>query len=586
MKRYRTGIFDPRGGDDPLESFDALQAREKGRRRLGRYAKPRKAVMASGFSAGEPVDTAPDAPMPGPGVGTMPDPAADPALGRLVAPAIVIRDWEVPPGQIAAPTMPDAPIPPRANAPKPTADEAPTPDIGPAHAPDMSPPDPIPDRPPPEPKVIEAGTYDIYDGGTMPDARELSDDVEDIIEPRRARSQKNQQERAVAEFLSALKDAAPELQAAAPALEASPGDQIDMIADVTELSDAKRVEIAPVPKTGDTTLAAMIDPDPKATVLAKAGQARSASPAAVAEAVGLGLAVWDSTTGSMDGSRDWSAASASYVHPFTPPDSAFTEVKTDFVILAGNSPALGTEEFTFRLTIVANGYDIRSLNVAFIGDKSSTLYVSSFSVNFGAEKASLPTEAVCKIKLPFSGRWDKIGLGDYTFDGSITIAASGRHDIEFRSDLIDKDDPDDGFALGHIPLMVHSVRKLPVPIKVVQFHDVFFEKPKQSKMSDEQARLLKDHFDGLSKAHKSMIQLGRIPVTVNGFASTTGSVEDNQTLARARREGVIGFLRDQLGTEARFNGKAEGELVATGPDNEEKQDDRRVRVEITTYADP
>jgi len=150
----------------------------------------------------------------------------------------------------------------------------------------------------------------------------------------------------------------------------------------------------------------------------------------------LGVAVFQ-VIQSIVSSGDLSVQSdvARYVHQNTPAHIAFTRRSIEFKISA-HHPRYGIDRqnFYFRLSFEYNKYDLRNVTISVLRDKSSSLYSSSFDINFKATDYSQPTDPVTSIAYNIvNGRWDPVGLGDVSFsatpllvikaDGSITPQA-------------------------------------------------------------------------------------------------------------------------------------------------------------------
>lgn len=118
---------------------------------------------------------------------------------------------------------------------------------------------------------------------------------------------------------------------------------------------------------------------------------------------------------------------ARYVHQNTPANVPFTERSVEFKISAHHPlPGFGRQQFYFRLAFEYNRYDLRNVRIVVLRDRSSSLYASTFRIEFRASEYSLPTDPVAKILYTIQGRWDPAGRGDVSFEGSLVVQADGR----------------------------------------------------------------------------------------------------------------------------------------------------------------
>ena len=109
---------------------------------------------------------------------------------------------------------------------------------------------------------------------------------------------------------------------------------------------------------------------------------------------------------------------------------------------------------------------------------------------------------------------------------------------------------------------------------------MYFSPPKSFKLDDKTIRGLHSWFKGLPYLTRKKVEEGDEPIKLTGFASTTGTVDQNQELARKRVNNVQSYLRDFTGFGAKFKIKAPGELRAKTIDGVEDPKERRVEIEI------
>lgn len=562
MTRYTSGLFGKTHGPDPLEAFDTLYKREKSNRLMGRYGTPRP-VSKPFEPLAEVAAPAAEQSAPAP-------------VARVLLKERVIKSWDDA-GPAPAPLTDLLPEP--VQQPEPVA-ETPEP---------AQPADPV--APEAEPAaeedipLVEAGSFSVQDVGTMPDDADLTDDVDHINEPRRPASEDVMRDAVIDDFLSMIdkhyKPAPPPKQDEVIEGEVVDVDPVDVVADVAEMSDKEPEDKEILPDITPVSLPAIVS-----NVAVEEGVSRGADTIA---AIGLGLAVFQEFKAEFTrGNVSVSAVPSRYIHPNTQPDSKFMEVVTDFVFHAYH-PRVGIadQKFKIRIRTEIDGNDIRHAKIGLVASESDDLLASSFSVNFTATALSLPKEAMCKIRYDFSGNWDPKGSGDYDFNGMIDLWADGSVHIEQM--VSEFDSPTFSSkkikAVRIVKLKQVSVKKLPGKIRSMRDHTILFEKPNQSSLSDDQARALKSFVDGIPKDDIALVRAGRVPIVVDAFASTKGSVSDNQQLARGRRDTVTNFLKDHIGAGVVFTGRSHGELTAEGPDDTEAAEHRKATVRIFTFKD-
>lgn len=109
-----------------------------------------------------------------------------------------------------------------------------------------------------------------------------------------------------------------------------------------------------------------------------------------------------------------------YQHPNTPPATRVRNVYS-FQISAQNVFS-DPEVFRDRLTFESNRYDILDARVEEFN--SDNLYLSSFSVNFNFVAVSR-TSVVLESKALVTGRWDRVGVGEYRFQSVARFTGYG-----------------------------------------------------------------------------------------------------------------------------------------------------------------
>jgi outer membrane protein OmpA-like peptidoglycan-associated protein len=303
--------------------------------------------------------------------------------------------------------------------------------------------------------------------------------------------------------------------------------------------------------------------------------AQLAGPAVVPIA-GLGIAVFNSARGvATQGDISFTPVLASHVFPNTPPDSPRTRSTMDLKISAHHPRrGIGTQHFYFKLDIEHNGHDILMSRINLLRDRSSSLYASTFSINFDP-KAGTSANGRATIRFLLDGRWDPMGRGDVSFRGELLIRPDGWAGIEIESDR--------GWV-SVAPNAFDNVRREPMrtPRRQVESHEIFFDPPASDTVQAGTERGLLDWFDRLPADVQHGVRSGVTPVVIHGHASSTGSDDRNRELARRRAQRVETILRDHLGPTARLEVQSHGERGA-GPDGVEDRSRRKVRVEITRF---
>jgi len=135
-------------------------------------------------------------------------------------------------------------------------------------------------------------------------------------------------------------------------------------------------------------------------------------------------------------SGDFSTKSnvVSYIHPHTPISQHFRKVEIDFRLIARHS-VLADQYFWFKLSYEYNGNDIRDALINPLVHRSSSTYVSTFTINFQGDSYSPPQDPVAEIVFNISGRWDPSGPGNSSFQGKLFVKADGSMPrINFQSE--------------------------------------------------------------------------------------------------------------------------------------------------------
>lgn len=125
-------------------------------------------------------------------------------------------------------------------------------------------------------------------------------------------------------------------------------------------------------------------------------------------------------------SGDFSAKSSviSIIHSNTPSYQKFKRAEIDFVLSAHHPlPAVGKQSFWFKLIYEYNGNDIRDARIHALVSRSSSLYASTFTIDFSG--SGNPKDAVAEARFTIDGRWNPAGPGNVSFSGQLHVRADG-----------------------------------------------------------------------------------------------------------------------------------------------------------------
>jgi len=128
--------------------------------------------------------------------------------------------------------------------------------------------------------------------------------------------------------------------------------------------------------------------------------------APVIAGAGLGIAIF--TTGRTlltSGDFSSSATTVNYLHQNTPPSLTFSTCTNEFLISA-HHPRYGfdSQQFWFRISFEYNGHDLRNVAINALVDKSSSMTMSKFTIEFNGQAHSVPADPVAEVVFQISGR--------------------------------------------------------------------------------------------------------------------------------------------------------------------------------------
>ena len=107
---------------------------------------------------------------------------------------------------------------------------------------------------------------------------------------------------------------------------------------------------------------------------------------------------------------------------------------------------------------------------------------------------------------------------------------------------------------------------------------VYFHPPGSDRIREGDERNIVRWLESLPAATRGKISAGTLPVTLEGYASTTQGAAENRELSRRRVLKVQRILQDIAGSGARFDVHAYGEHKAGTADRVEDAAERRVRI--------
>jgi outer membrane protein OmpA-like peptidoglycan-associated protein len=241
------------------------------------------------------------------------------------------------------------------------------------------------------------------------------------------------------------------------------------------------------------------------------------------------------------------------------------------------STVVGTQTFWFDVALDYDGFNVRRVSVTEDRGSSSSLFSSTFSITFEPSAYTARNEPVSAIIYTIRGRWDPKGVGDESFTGQFVVDAAG----ELTGLRVSSSQG----LVKHGALTRSGGGPVPRPTRAVHETTVHFGQVGSSALAQDNIRHIHSWYSGLPGPVQAEIRKGAQPIRVIGRASTTGTVQQNQALARARADAVARILRDLAGATARIDVEAYGELEARTPDGREEPDERRVdlRCEYQVY---
>jgi hypothetical protein len=322
-------------------------------------------------------------------------------------------------------------------------------------------------------------------------------------------------------------------------------------------------------------------------------------PAAAVELGAALLSIGTAVTQGGDFSCTW--APISYVHEHTPITQTFRQCRKEFLIsaftaflpklrLPGSPPPSPkdadtiTEDFWFALQFEYNGNDIRDAKVTPLFDKSSTLYKSKFIISFTPDKLSVPSDPVASVRFTIGGSWEKWQLPFNTkvsFLGKLDVRADGFYTLKVESE---KDWVNLRSLMWPCPIappVIPKVEPPKVPVPLTSQLVVYFSPPGSDRIVEADEDKIVKWYQALPSTTRGKIAAGTLPISIEGYASTTAGKPYNRELSRRRALKVQRILQDIVGSAAQFRINAFGEYQASTPDKVENPTERRVRISVT-----
>ena len=238
----------------------------------------------------------------------------------------------------------------------------------------------------------------------------------------------------------------------------------------------------------------------------------------------LGLAVFDRVRGS----SSFASSTASYIHNPSPRGLAVQTRTFNFPITAHHPRYWQSNPtFWFRVTLEYDGFNVRRASVIQDRDRSSTMSLSSFSIDFTPAAFTASNEPVAAVVYNLSGRWDPFGTGDESFDGRFVLDAAG----QIRGLTVSS--PQRWVQAGQVT--ASGGGPVPRPTRAINATSVHFSPAGSFKVEAASVRHLHGWFQGLPPAVQSEIKNGNLSIQLAGRTSTTGGELSNQRLARRAR---------------------------------------------------
>ncbi|MFC9683609.1 hypothetical protein [Streptomyces sp. NPDC056948] len=267
-----------------------------------------------------------------------------------------------------------------------------------------------------------------------------------------------------------------------------------------------------------------------------------------------------------------SSTPAYYIHNPSPVGLTVQSKSFRFPITAHHPrPLTGTQTFWFDVALEYDGFNVRRVSVTEDSGRSSSLYASTFSIVFSPSPSTAANEPVSGVTYSITGRWNPVGDDQESFSGRFAVDAAGN--------LTGLQVSSSRQWVRHGALTQSGGGPVPRPTTSTHVTTVHFDPSGSSTLPQDKIRHIYSWYTGLPEVVQTEIRKGTQPIRLFGRASTTGTVQQNQALARKRAEAVAKILRDLAGGGARIDVEVYGELGAGTPDGHEDPAERRVDLE-------
>ena len=289
--------------------------------------------------------------------------------------------------------------------------------------------------------------------------------------------------------------------------------------------------------------------------------------------------------------------------------------------LEAHDPILSNPELAFYVVMEADCLNIYSVEIGKDDGASTTLYSSSFEINFRAHPEQPPGQRMAVIDFAITGRWDPRGPGDRAFTGQLRVRADGVMTIRIEpkggwvrlkdrrvlqmlracpapdagppnmppaAPITPPDGPRPGSSGGGgggggarpSSSTAALLSRLPSGPHITH---LFFT-TSNTQLPVNEVNRLNGWFIRLSPVLQGQIRSGALPVLVSGHASPSGPADANMALSFQRAQAAGRALRDIVGPQADLRIEGLGSTGAVGVAGSNDQADRRATIRISPAA--
>jgi outer membrane protein OmpA-like peptidoglycan-associated protein len=110
---------------------------------------------------------------------------------------------------------------------------------------------------------------------------------------------------------------------------------------------------------------------------------------------------------------------------------------------------------------------------------------------------------------------------------------------------------------------------------------VYFSPPGSYQIRAEDEAKILNWYSALPSPTRMKIKTGKLPLVVEGYASTTAAALKNKDLSEKRAHRARDILKKIAGSSAKFVMYSYGESKASTPDEVEDPKERRVKISVT-----